>query len=150
MQTAKPIVNGMTGTWWGCVALGPLAVVACGASGAHASRPGAEPRAGEDARDDVQLQSGTPVCFGDVLPMRYVLEDALRARDVAPVDSCTTAEIRIEERGDSGKYVLRYQRIGDDDWRECESTSQDRATFLEVCTEQLVAEMATVANDRSR
>jgi hypothetical protein len=83
------------------------------------------------------------VCLGDVIGMRYPVEDALRSHELEPVARCMFADVRIRETGAPGAYTLGYQRIGETDWKSCESSQQDRAAFLDECVERIVEEFGT-------
>lgn len=89
------------------------------------------------------LAEGTAVCLQEVAGQRYAIEDALKEHELEPVDSCIRADVLIKEEGAAGAFTLRYQMMGDAEWKECSSSADDRLDFLDECASQLVTELGT-------
>jgi len=112
-----------------------FAAAACAKTGNNAATTA-------DAADvAAKLQSGTTVCLSEVAGVRYQLEDKLREQDLTPDNSCTAADVQLEEQGEPTAWVMRYQRAGDADWKECKSDKSDREVFAETCIAQMIADL---------
>ena len=113
-----------------------VVIAACGAKDNSANNP-----------DDVEggasgsLEAGTTVCINELVGVRYTLEDALRERELEPEASCMMADIQLEESGDASAWQMRYQRVGDEKWKECKSEAQERAVFAEECINQMIEDL---------
>jgi hypothetical protein len=129
---------------WTCRLWGALILSAAACGGSSSG--------GANSADDVEgeggpgssggaLAEGTTVCISAVLGMRYPVEEALEAHQLEPVAQCMFAEVRLEEGGEPGAYFMRYQRVGDTDWKRCESTQQDRVPFVQECTLQMIDDL---------
>src|SRR5690606_16653407 len=89
------------------------------------------------------LAEGTAVCLQEVAGQRYAVEDVLKEHDLEPVDSCIRADVLVQEEGEAGAFTLRYQMMGDADWKECSSSAEDRVTFRDECAGELVTELGS-------
>ncbi len=87
------------------------------------------------------VQAGTKVCISDLAGVRYALEDALREQKLEPARSCTSAKIRMQEQGAPRAWILRYQHVGDRDWKECRSAESERHAFAEQCIGQMLTDL---------
>jgi hypothetical protein len=104
---------------------------------------------GEDAKSandaaaaaKVALQTGTKVCISEVAGVRFALEDALRAYDLTPEYSCVIADVRMRESGEPRAWVMRYQKIGDADWKQCQSSEEARDVFADNCIGKMIADL---------
>jgi hypothetical protein len=115
-------------------------VAALGAAGCTSTTvEGADAKSAADAAG--ALQAGTKVCISDLAGVRYALEDALREQKLEPARSCTTAKIRLQESGARGAWIMRYQRVGDRDWKECRSAESERHAFAEQCIGQMMSDL---------
>lgn len=128
---------------------------ACGGSSGSEPNTADDAEAGDpDKSADANLgprtlAEGTAVCLQEVSGQRYPIEDALKAQDLEPVDACIRADVLIQEEGQAGAFVLRYQMVGDAEWKECTSSVEDRLVFLDECTSQLVTELGTAGSTSS-
>jgi hypothetical protein len=84
------------------------------------------------------ISEGSAVCVDQMIGQRYVVEDALSAAGLEPVDDCMSADVVLQESGDAGAYVLRYQMVGDAEWSTCESAREDQTSFLESCMSEML------------
>ena len=87
------------------------------------------------------LKAGTTVCIAEVVGVRYAIEDALTDNELAPEDSCMTADVQIEETGEQNAWTMRYQRIGDAKWLECKSDVPVREDFVAQCVSQMRSDL---------
>ena len=101
-----------------------------------------------DSADDVAdtgpkstLEAGTTVCIAELVGVRYAVEDELAAQELAPEDSCMSADVQIEEKGEPSDWTMRYQRIGDAKWQECKSDVSVREDFVASCISQMRADL---------
>jgi hypothetical protein len=125
-----------------------VAVVAC-------AGPAKEPKTAAKAQDvggiekDRQLAAGSSVCVAQVIGLRQPIEDALREQNLEPTAQCTYADVILEETGEPGKFVLRYQLAGEGDWMTCKSAAQTRLEFVTECTARLVEDVNVTAADET-
>ena len=84
------------------------------------------------------IGEGTSVCVDGTLGQRYLVEEALEEAGLVPVDSCMAADVVVEEQGEPGGFLLRYQHVGDAEWATCESEGDDHVAFLQSCAFEMV------------
>jgi len=84
------------------------------------------------------VAEGAAVCVDGTLGQRYLVEEALEDAGLEPVDSCVTADVVVQEKGEVGSYLLRYQHVGDAEWATCESAVDDHRVFLQSCAAEMV------------
>ncbi len=114
-----------------------LTLVACQATpDAKTADDAAEPLGG--AKTAMVIGEGTSVCVDETLGQRYLVEEALEEAGLEPVDSCMAAEVVVQEQGEPGSFLLRYQHVGDAEWATCESDGDDHVAFLQSCTAEMV------------
>ena len=75
--------------------------------------------------------------------MRYPLVDELERQELAVEGSCMVADVQLEEQGEESAWVMRYQRIGDADWKECKSNVVDREAFAQKCIDQMKTDLGS-------
>lgn len=122
-------------------------LVACGGGGA-----GSKGAASADDADGGSAQEGgegkapavtndvsadDAICIDSTIGQRYLVEDALEEAGIETVDSCLTADVMIQERGEAGAYELRYQKVGAGEWSSCESSLDKQVDFLESCVREI-------------
>ncbi|HHH28149.1 MAG TPA: hypothetical protein ENK57_07365 [Polyangiaceae bacterium] len=90
------------------------------------------------AKTAVVIGEGTSVCVDGTLGQRYLVEEALEDAGLVPVDSCMAADVVVEEQGEPGGFLLRYQHVGDAEWATCESEGDDHVAFLQSCASEMV------------
>ena len=95
----------------------------------------------EASKSKTKTMTGSKVCISDLAGVRYSLEDELERQKLTPAADCMFADIRMQERGSSAAWVLRYQRVGDAKWRECKSSEQARGAFARECIGQMIADL---------
>ncbi len=98
---------------------------------------------GADTPADVEqtavtpLAAGSAVCIRELVGVRYPLVDELERQQLAVEGSCMVADVQLEEQGEPTAWVMRYQRIGDADWKECTSNLAEREAFAQKCIDQM-------------
>lgn len=113
------------------------------ADGAEGGESGA--KGGEGSAAASTVDSGAAVCIEQTVGQRYLVEDALEEAGLEPVDSCLSADVMIQERGESGAYELRYQKVGAGEWQTCESALDKQRIFLETCIQEMTGGGPVVA-----
>ena len=113
-----------------------LTLVACQATPEAKTAEDATPLGG--AKAAMVIGEGTSVCVDETLGQRYLVEEALEEAGLEPVDSCMAAEVMVQEQGEPGGFLLRYQHVGDAEWATCESDGDDHVAFLQSCTAEMV------------
>lgn len=114
-----------------------LILTACQATPeAQTADDASSPLGGADAA--LVIGQGTAVCIDGTLGQRYLVEDALEEAGLEPVDNCMAAEVVVQEQGEPGSFLLRYQHVGDAEWATCESEGDDHVAFLQSCTAEMV------------
>lgn len=130
-----------------------VALAACGKSGDTSNTAddvdAASDASGEGAVGPRTLAEGTAVCLQAVAGQRYPIEEALAEASLEVVDSCIRADALIKEEGQAGAFVLRYQLMGDAEWKECTSSAEARLDFLDECTSKLVTDLDSGAGSSS-
>jgi hypothetical protein len=129
--------------------LAALVVTACGGAGTKGANSADEEGGDGDgdaagqssAKSGGTLEAGTTVCINELVGVRYQLEEALEAAELAPEDSCMTADVQMEEKGGPNDWTMRYQRVGDADWKECKSSQEARDAFANECISQMVSDL---------
>ena len=116
--------------------LGILSTTGCALIGS-----GGDAKDAAAASENVTLGDGTKVCISEVAGVRFALEDALREQELTPEMSCVSADVQLQESGEPRAWVMRYQKIGDADWRRCESTEEARDNFAQACIGQMIADL---------
>ncbi len=95
----------------------------------------------DDVKEAASLD-GQKVCIAELVGVRYELEDELVEQQLAPEQSCMFADIQLEETGEASAWVMRYQRVGDEEWQECKSSASDRAVFAEKCIGEMISTLS--------
>jgi hypothetical protein len=52
-----------------------------------------------------------------------------------------TADVQLEEKGGPSDWTMRYQRVGDADWKECKSSQEAREAFADECISQMISDL---------
>lgn len=121
-------------------------LIACGGSGG-AGKGAASPDDADEASQDGDgkgsaavtndVSSDDAICIDSTIGQRYLVEDALSEAGIETVDNCLTADVMLQERGESGAYELRYQKVGAGEWASCESSLEKQLDFLESCVREI-------------
>jgi hypothetical protein len=122
-----------------------IALCACSKSGESSNTAADADASGKTATGERTLAEGTPVCLQAVAGQRYPIVEALEEQDLEVVESCIRAEALVAEEGEAGAFVLRYQMMGDPEWKSCTSSADERLEFLDECTAQLVSDLGGAA-----
>jgi hypothetical protein len=117
-----------------------LCLAGCGAAGGK----GADGADGADGPKG-SLQAGTKVCLHELAGARGPLEDAITAQKLVVDAGCMLYDLGVKEAGSAGAWVMRYQRVGDGDWKECKSSAPDREEFVRKCVEQMIDDLGRPA-----
>jgi hypothetical protein len=131
------------------ITVGAVVIVTLTACGGGGSEPNtaddvdAAPGKSGGSRGARTLAEGTAVCLQEVAGQRYAVEDVLREHSLEPVESCIRADVLVKEEGQAGAFTLRYQMMGDAEWKECTSSEEDRLAFLDDCAARLVTELGS-------
>jgi hypothetical protein len=94
-----------------------------------------------DEQVTAPLQSGSAVCISELVGVRYPIEDELEKQALAVEGSCMVADVQLQEQGEPSAWVMRYQRIGDADWKECKSNHAERGVFAAKCIGQMINDL---------
>ena len=94
-----------------------------------------------DPANQASVDAGTTVCISELAGVRYTLEDVLVANELAPESTCMVADIELEETGEPTAWVMRYQRVGETDWKECTSSAASRNEFAHECIGQMMSDL---------
>jgi len=114
-------------------------VVANGCGATEKKADSADEAAADQAAWAGELKAGTSVCM-TTNGVRYVLEDALTERQLEVAEDGLSAEVELEETGDSGAWELKYRAVGEK-WESCKSDVDDRSVFLGECLGELGAQI---------
>ena len=114
-----------------------LSMTGCGAFGAQR----ADTPADVVAPPVTPLAAGSAVCISELAGVRYPLVDELERQQLAVEGSCMVADVQLEERGEPSAWVMRYQRIGDADWKECKSNVAEREAFAQECIDKMKTDL---------
>ena len=120
-------------------------LMACGGGGAAgkgaASGDDADAASGDGegkpAAVTNDVSADDTICIDSTIGQRYLVEDALSEAGIETVDNCLTADVMLQERGESGAYELRYQKVGAGEWASCESSLEKQLDFLESCVREI-------------
>jgi hypothetical protein len=123
------------------VAISLLAACSANKKGAESPDDAEEAEEGATKGAKGSLSAGTSVCLAELAGVRYTFEDMLREQELEPAASCMTADVQVEEKGEAKAWTLRYQRVGDSDWKECKSDQETRMDFAADCIDQMRADL---------
>ncbi|MCA9624637.1 MAG: hypothetical protein KC731_36690 [Myxococcales bacterium] len=131
----------------GFLVTGLAATVGCGSKSSAKSADDAPSLAKKDKGGAApSIEAGARVCIDGHLGQRYLVEDALSEQELEPVDDCMSADVMVQEQGEPGAYVLRYQMVGAGEWSSCESALEDHIAFLSACAGELIGGGGEVAS----